>query len=78
MDDYRLALSAYLEPTERTQEALAEQVGCAQATIHRYMKGDRFPDAETARKIDAVTEGEVSFAVWQRVAMARLGIDEAA
>lgn len=78
MDDYRLALSAYLEPDDRTQDALAERVGCSQPTIHRYVSGDRFPDAETARKIDTATAGEVPFSTWQKVAMARLGIGEAA
>ena len=72
MDDYRLALSAYLEPKERTQEALADKAGVSQPTINRYVNGERFPDADTARRIDAASDGEIPFATWQQVATARL------
>lgn len=78
MDDYRRALSAYLEPRDRTQEALADKIGRSQAAVNRYVNGERFPDADTARKIEEATDGAVSFALWQRVAMDRLGMGEAA
>lgn len=78
MDDYRKALSAYLEPKDRTQDALAEKVGRSQAAVNRYVNGERFPDADTARKIEEATEGAVPFDIWQRVAMDRLGMGIAA
>jgi transcriptional regulator with XRE-family HTH domain len=78
MDAYRKALSAYLEPPERTQEGLAEAVGCTQPAINRYANGQRFPDADMARKIAEATAGAVPFDLWQSVAMERLGMGEAA
>lgn len=78
MDDYRRALGAYLEPKERTQEALAGLIGRSQAAVNRYATGERFPDADTARKIEEATEGAVPFDLWQRVAMDRLGMGLAA
>lgn len=75
MDAYRRALSAYLEPADRTQEKLADAIGRTQPTINRYVNGERFPDAETARALAAATEGAVPFELWQRVAMDRLGME---
>ncbi|WP_066795136.1 helix-turn-helix domain-containing protein [Sphingomonas soli] len=72
MDDYRKALAAYLAPEDRTQETLANSVGCSQAAINRYVNGIRFPDAAIAREIDKATAGFVPFAVWQRVATVRM------
>lgn len=74
MQTYKDTLKAYLEPDERTQEALAAKVGVKQASIHRYAAGARFPDAEVARKIDEHTDGAVPFSLWQAEAMSRLGI----
>lgn len=76
MDDYPSALRTWLERPERTQIALAEAVGTTQASIARYAAGQRFPEADLARKIDEATGGEVSFTLWQRAAMARLGIGD--
>lgn len=72
MDAYRKALSAYLEPADRTQESLADAIGHSQPTVNRYVNGERFPNAATARKIDAATDGKVPFELWQRVATERL------
>lgn len=77
MNAYSKALSAYLEPADRTQEALAAEIGHAQPTIARYANG-RFPSAEVARKIHQATEGAVPFELWQQVAIERFGIGEAA
>lgn len=68
MDAYRRALSAYLTPKDRTQEALAERAKCTQAAISRYVTGERFPDANTARNIHDATDGDVPFETWQGVA----------
>lgn len=75
MDAYSRALAAYLAPEERTQEALAADVGTTQAAISRYATGARFPNAETARTIHDKTDGAVPFETWQEVAAAKfLGI----
>ena len=76
MDAYRRALSAYLEG--RTQEELAIRIGHKQPIINRYVKGERFPTAKMARKIHDATDGRVPFALWQQVAIEKLGIAEAA
>lgn len=78
MDAYRRALSAYLDAPDRTQEALASEIGRSQPAVNRYVRGERFPDAETAKEIHRATDGAVSFDLWQRIAMERLGIGEAA
>jgi transcriptional regulator with XRE-family HTH domain len=78
MDAYRRALSAYLEPQDRTQEGLALKIGRTQPAVNRYVNGERFPDAETARKIAEATDQAVPFDLWQRVAMDRLGMEDAA
>jgi transcriptional regulator with XRE-family HTH domain len=78
MDAYRTALSAYLEPKDRTQEGLAAAIGCKQPTINRYVNGERFPDAATARLIDEATDGAVPFETWRSVAAEKfLGGDTA-
>lgn len=71
---YKDALSAYLSKPGSTESALAEAIGCKQPTINRYRKGERFPDAQTARMIDERTGGEVPFAIWQSEFLARAGL----
>ena len=78
MNHYATALSAYLAPGERTQEELAAKIKRTQAAVNRYANGVRFPDADTARAIERETSGAVPFSIWQSVALARLGIEEAA
>lgn len=75
MDAYQTALKHYLARPEVKQEALAEEIGRSQPAVHRYANGTRFPDADTARLIDRATKGVVPFALWQSVAMDRLGIN---
>lgn len=77
MDAYSTALKHYLETPGVKQDTLAEAIGCKQPTVHRYAAGDRFPNSQTARLIDQATGGIVSFALWQSVAMKRLGIEPA-
>ena len=74
MTSYKDSLAAYLAKPDRTETALADAIGKTQPTVHRYRKGDRFPDAETARLIEAHTGGEVPFAVWQAEFMTRSGL----
>lgn len=71
---YKDALADFLAKEENTESALAAKVGKSQVAIHRYRKGQRFPDADTARAIEEQTSGAVPFAVWQQDFMARSGI----
>lgn len=72
METYKEVLAEYLKANSETE--LASTVACSQATINRYRNGKRFPDADTARKIDAASSGEVAFAVWRADFMKRSGI----
>lgn len=74
MNAYQTALKHFLAREGVKQDDVAERIGKSQAAVNRYANGHRFPDAETARKIDVATEGVVAFALWQSVAMERLGI----
>lgn len=78
MSSYRKALEAYLAPESRTQAALALAANTSQPNINRYVNGERFPDAEMARRIDRATDGAVPFALWQREMAQRLGLEAAA
>jgi transcriptional regulator with XRE-family HTH domain len=78
MNTYATLLDGYLGRPENSEAELAVRLGKPQPTINRYRNGRRFPDAETARLIDAATGGEVSFDVWQAVFLARAGLGEAA
>jgi len=77
MDAYATALKNWLAEPDRTQEGLAEKVGVTQPSMHRYATGERFPERDVAERIDVETGGAVGLAIWQQVAMARLGIGDA-
>jgi hypothetical protein len=74
MNAYATTLKHYLETPGVKQETLAAAVKRTQPSIWRYANDERFPDAVTARLIDEATGGVVPFALWQSVAMKRLGI----
>lgn len=74
MITYKEALKLFLDKPENTQNALAEAIGKTQVSVHRYVNGDRFPDADTARAIDKHTAGAVSFVVWQAEFLKRSGL----
>lgn len=75
MSIYSKALKAYLDrPGALNQSDLAEKASCTQAAISRYSTGDRFPDAETARRIHDATDGDVDFDQWREVAAKRAGL----
>ncbi len=44
--------------------AFGERVGVTQATINRYVRGDRFPSPDMIRKIETATDGKVTVADW--------------
>lgn len=74
MDAYSTALKHFLALDGVRQCDVAARIGRSQPALHRYANGHRFPDAETARRIETATDGIVPFALWQSVAMARLGV----
>lgn len=74
MNTFQQHLSGWLARSESKQVELAEAIGKQQASISRYAKGERFPDAETARAIEAATGGFVPFSAWQADFMRRSGL----
>lgn len=74
MNAYASALAAWLAPQDRAQERLGAAIKRSQAAVSRYAKGDRFPDAGTARLIEKATSGVVPFALWREVAAQRFGL----
>lgn len=74
MDTYQAALAEYLKPDTRKQAELASAINRSQAAVSRYVTGERFPGALTAREIDRATGGAVPFEMWQREAAQRIGI----
>lgn len=74
MSIYQQRLADFLSRDENAESALAAKVGRSQASVNRYRNGRRFPDAETARLIEAHTGGEVAFALWQSEFLTRSGI----
>lgn len=71
---YQDSLAAYFAAPDRTEAALAAAIGRTQPTINRYRRGERFPDAETARLIDQHTAGAVPFSVWESDFLTRSGL----
>lgn len=59
-------LKSYLQKNDLTETAFASKAGIPQATINRYVRGERFPTLEMIRKLDAATEGAVTFRDWYR------------
>lgn len=74
MQTYSEALAAYLGKPGNKVTDLAERVDTHQPNITRYAKGERFPSAEMARLIEAATDGEVPFELWQRQFLTRNGL----
>lgn len=44
--------------------SFGEKVGVTQATINRYVRGDRFPSPDMIRKIHDATDGKVTVTDW--------------
>lgn len=74
MSTYATTLRSFLESETTTQAAFADAINKTQAAVNRYANGVRFPDANTAREIDAASQGKVPFSVWQDEFMSRAGI----
>ena len=73
MSTYANSLAAYLSG-EETHAGLARLIGKKQVSVTRYANGQRFPDADTARMIEAATDGRVPFVVWRSEFEQRSGL----
>lgn len=59
-----MTLNEFIKSKDMTQESFGKLVGVPQATINRYVRGERFPLPDMIRKIEAATEGQVAVADW--------------
>lgn len=59
-----MRLEKYLHDNEISGAAFARIIGTSQVTVHRYIKGHRFPSPKTIAKISAATKGKVSVRDW--------------
>lgn len=62
-----MTLKEYLtatKPKKISHAAFGERVGVTQATINRYVSGDRFPSPDMIRKIQDATGGAVTVNDW--------------
>ena len=78
MTAYSEAIKAHLADADLQVQEFAEMLGVKQPTVTRYKEGERFPDAEMARKIEMATGGKVSFELWLSIFKERVGLGEAA
>lgn len=62
----RMTLKDYLSKRDISQAAFAALIGKTQATVNRYVQGERFPDKKTILRIEEVTDGSVRPADWFR------------
>lgn len=60
----RMTLGRYISERGLTHEAFGKLVGASQATINRYVRGERFPSRDMILKIQRATLGEVSVTDW--------------
>lgn len=59
-----MTLRRYLSCNAITQADFACDLGVTQATISRYVRGERFPSPDTIKAIHRATDGNVSIADW--------------
>lgn len=59
-----MRLQQFIKGREMTHEAFARLVGVSQATINRYVRGERFPSPEMIRRIGEATGGAVTVSDW--------------
>lgn len=57
-------LKEYLTGKSMTETAFAEEIGVAQVTVNRWVRGERFPEPEMIMRVAAATNGEVSVSDW--------------
>lgn len=78
MQIYSALLDAFIGRDGNTEADLAAKIKRTQPAVHRYRKGTRFPDADTARLIETATDGAVPFDAWRDEFLMRSGMGEAA
>lgn len=66
-------LEHYLKAREIKHHEFAALIGTTQATVTRYVNGDRRPSVSTALKIEKVTKGKVKVSDWYRDIVSRRG-----
>lgn len=59
-----LKLKQYLEKHKITHAAFAEIVGVSQATVNRYVSGERSPSKKMILRIKEATKGFVKVTDW--------------
>ncbi|NLS19869.1 helix-turn-helix transcriptional regulator [Rhizobium sp. P40RR-XXII] len=61
-----MTLEQFLKSQEPkvSHAAFGESVGVTQATINRYVRGERFPSPDMIQKIHVATGGKVSVNDW--------------
>lgn len=59
-----MTLADYLRTAELSNSAFAGMIGVSQVTVHRWIKGTRFPDKETILRIEDATGRMVKPADW--------------
>ncbi len=57
-------LKTYLKDNGISHDAFAKEVGATQATITRYVRGDRFPAPDMIVRIAVATKGMISASDW--------------
>lgn len=61
---FGMTLNDFIKANGMTHESFGKVVGVTQATINRYVRGERFPSPDMIRKIETATEGQVAVADW--------------
>lgn len=59
-----MKLGTFIKSREMSHEAFGRVVGVTQATINRYVRGERFPSPDMIRKIQDATNGSVTVSDW--------------
>ncbi len=74
MNKYSQSLRDFLANPENKEHEVAARAQTSQASINRYRNGNRFPNADMARRIEGATNGEVPFSVWREAAAEKFGL----
>lgn len=59
-----MKLETYLSSKSLTRTEFAELIGTTQASVSRYVTGERRPSIEMIDKIDKATKGKVKMRDW--------------
>ncbi|MGN6772509.1 MAG: helix-turn-helix domain-containing protein [Rhizobiaceae bacterium] len=59
-----MTLAEYLNSQKMTEAAFADRLNVSQVTVHRYVKGQRFPDRDMILRISELTGARVAPADW--------------